>query len=183
MSQTWRLLNVPELIIHGIADRLTTMGLRVRSRGIIPAPPPNLSLEMQPPVAHCCFGNWEEFFPNGVPVLQEIYVQQGDDRGAWWKTSLPGSPYWTGPILVLHQGTTPDLHQWRLLHFLEAASLLATAPGLGAVRYASPNGRDGRAELFLRENGKAYVLCGSTPKGHHAAYTTTRAVQITERQA
>lgn len=182
MTQTRRLLNVPELMTHGIANKLTTMGLQVRDIGIISSPPHDLSLEVQPVVAHHCFGQWEEFFPNGVPVLQEVLVQQESDYGPWWKATLPHRPYWTGPILLLHQGTKPDSRYWRLLHFLEAASLLATTPGLGAVRYASPKGTDGYAEFFIRNSGKAYVWCGTTPKGHHAAYTTTGVVQIIERR-
>ena len=70
-----------------------------------------------------------------------------------------------------------------LLHFLEAASLLATAPGLGAIRYASPNGRNGVTELYiLRKTGCAYVQCGDSPRGHHAAYTKMGPVGIKERQ-
>jgi hypothetical protein len=127
------------------------------------------SVTLGPDIGHLCFGDDEEFFPGGVPVLGgSIKVQQWGSY--WWKVTLECPAYWTQPILLLHERTEPA-QNWRLLNFFEAAALLCMYPKLGSVRYYSPNATAGRAEIFVYDR-RVYVSCGTTPRGHHAAYTT-----------
>jgi|GEM_PF-2460131 len=177
---TQRRRGIPEALVHSgtfqfaeLFRRMRDFGLEVSQNPAVPAPP--AVLWMASPLTHLCFGDDEEFFPDGVPVFGQIEVHQKNSYRSW-KASLPTgvAPYWCREILLLHEWARPDPLDWRPLHFLEAASLLAMYPGLGAVRYYSAQAGSGNCvELFLRE-GKMYVWCGGSPLGHHAAFTITR---------
>ncbi|MFA5800435.1 MAG: hypothetical protein WC840_05775 [Candidatus Peribacteraceae bacterium] len=151
--------------------RMKAFGLEVNPDTAFPAQP--AVLETGPALTHLCFGNDEEFFPAGVPVFGPIEVKQNGSCRTWRASLQKGiAPYWCNKMLLLHDWTRPDSLDWRPLHFLEAASLLAMYPGLGAVRYFSPNGSANCTELFLRK-GNMFVWCGNSPRGHHAAFTVT----------
>jgi len=169
---------IPEALVHSgtfqfaeLVRQMNARGLGVNPDTAFPVQP--AVLEIGPPLTHLCFGDDEEFFPAGVPVLGRIDVKESTGYRTW-SASLPDSiaPYWCNKMLLLHDWTRPDSLDWRPLHFLEAASLLAMYPGLGAVRYFSPNGSANCTELFLRK-GNMFVWCGNSPRGHHAAFTVT----------
>ena len=145
------------------------LGLKQVDSTLLPEPPTDLTVG-GPPLEHLCFGDDEEFFPFGVPVFRSASVDRGSLCGIHWRVSLPDvcKPYWSGPILLLHQWASPDWCLWRPINGLEAMGLLTMEPGLGAVRYKRPCGD--WAELFLRD-GHIYADYGDTPSGHHAAYT------------
>ena len=160
--------------------RMQAFGLEVHLDTAVPAQP--AVLETEPALTHLCFGDDEEFFPGGVPVSGSIVVRQRRSFTKW-RASLPKdvAPYWSNGVLLLHQWAKPDPLVWRKLHFLEAVALLAMYPGLGAVRYYSPQAGSGCAELFL-ESGQMYVWCGDSSVGHHAAYTMTQPAKILEER-
>ncbi len=168
---------IPEALVRSGAfqfaelfRRMKAFGLDVSPDTAVPAQP--AVFEIGPQLTHLCYEDEEEFFPAGVPVFGPIEVKLSNGYQTW-RASLPEgiAPYWCEKVLLLHAWAKPDHLVWRLLHFLEAASLLTMYPGLGAVRYFSPQGSGNCVELFLRE-GTMSVWCGDSPIGHHAAFTT-----------
>ncbi len=177
---TQRRRAIPRNILYeGIAARMERFGIGVDIKRVaLPTYAP--SLVTGPDLGHLCFGDDEEYFPDGVPVFGSVTVTQRS--GQRWQVSLPLciTPYWTNPILLLHDWAKPA-RTWRKLHFLEAVSLLTLNPGLGGVRYHSPNATAECAELYFLE-GKIFVECGSTPRGHHMAYTQMSHIDVIERK-
>ncbi len=178
---TQRVREIPRNILcEGIAARMMRFGMAVDIKTVaLPTSSPS-AVNFGPDLGHLCFGDDEELFPQGVPVFGPVIVTQ--KSGQRWQVSLPlgVAPYWTKPILLLHDWAQPD-QTWRKLHFLEAASLLTLNPGLGCVRYHTPNGTADCAELYFLA-GKIIVECGSTPRGHHMAYTQMSGINVIEKQ-
>lgn len=157
-----------DLIKDGIVARMREYGLEVDSNVGFPDFPQQLLIG--PPLGHLCFGDDEEVFPLGVPVLSSIIVTQ--ENGTRWRASLPWgvAPYWSGEVRLTHEWNKPPSRGRRFLHFLEAAGLLTLNPKLGAVKYYSQNGSNQVAELFVNRSKKFRVWCGTgTPYSHHLA--------------
>jgi hypothetical protein len=156
------------IICLGLIHEMRRRGVDIDSWGAVPNCHHG-QLNITPDLKHLCFGDDEEVFPDGVPVFSGVTVTQRN--GAKWRARLPvgWKPYWTGPIILSHQWNKFGNGR-RLLHFLEAVSLLAMHPILGGIRYASQSGTNGLAELYLNPEGMFRVDCGNDKnEWHHAA--------------
>lgn len=134
-------------------------------RLILPPQPDVIVCDKECP-QHLCFGDDEEYFPQGVPVTE--YLEVLDCFGRTWIAYMKRDAYWTGPVLLTHEWNPPGPGR-RPLNFLEAASLLGLYPTLGSVRYCSGHATCCSAELYIRPDGHMRVSCGATHRRHHWA--------------
>lgn len=120
---------------------------------------------------HRCVADHEEIFDDGIPVFKQVTVPYwGSNKNTCMMDTLKGEPYWSEPVLLLHEGRSPDREQWHPLGLVQATCLLGQYPYLGAVRFQMPSGTNW--EVFISPDGRIYVWEGQTHREHHAAYTT-----------
>lgn len=159
-----------DIIVRGIIHQMNRFGVVVCEREFcFPHGSPS-TVAVGPNLGHLCFGDDEEWFQEGVPVISPIIIPWKGSNPFKVTLQEPSLPYWTGPVRLLHEWAEPDERMWRMLNLLEGASLLAMDPGLGSVRCRSIHATNRCVELFM-ENGRMFVWQGMTPPGHHAAYT------------
>lgn len=144
------------LLTHGI-HRLVSDGCGICSNADICLENPPQQFFFEPQDAHNEGRDGDGgFFPCGVPIVREQQIC--DHHGKRWNARLPDGkhPYWTGPIQVSSTGKPEG---WRLLHFLEAVSLLVMYPWLQTVRYRCQRTTNGVAVLYFDTNDRCTAQC------------------------
>ena len=115
---------------------------------------------------HVCEAEPQILLPSGFLVFDIVVKAKG---GCEFAAKTRFNPYFSGPILVMHEGMTPDMTVWRFLNGAEAVCGLAQNPWLGSLRFYSQYANAGSAQAyFLR--GKIVVLERGSSPGHHMAY-------------
>ena len=156
--------------------RVLDMGLQILTPDPLPSFPEGYAPPMKPEYGswevqkHVCENEMLISIPGGILVFDVNVKQAGGD---WWRPDRRFSPYYTGPVIVLHEGMSfPDNRQWRPLNTLEAVCGLAQNLWVGSLRYYSVNCTDGSCQAY-RSASMIVVECRGSRRGHHAAYTTT----------
>ncbi len=114
---------------------------------------------------HICESEPEILLPGGFLVFDVRVEARG---GCRFSAAQSFRPFYTGPILVLHEGMMPDMEVWRPLTGVEAVCGLAQNPWLGSLRFWTDR---------CRQGAQAYAYCGKivvdryeSAPGHHMAY-------------
>lgn len=170
MSQAHLTYSLDKLFADSILWNLRRRGISDLDNLSVPRNPQAILRPRAFPLHHHrCSVEEEELYYEGIPIFKRIGIPVYG-ASQYCIDELRRGPYWSGPILLLHEGRNPDSREWYPLGLAQAACLLGINPELGAVRFRMPDGRSW--EIFIAPDGNIYVWPGDTHHEHHAAYTT-----------
>ena len=156
-------------------SRVQDMNLEILTSKPLPDFPREYSPHIEPEYGawnarkHVCEEERVISLPGGILVFDVRVSQPG---GYLWQADHRFDPYYTGSVLILHEGMQPpDSGQWRPLNTLEGVCGLAQNLWVGSLRYYSVNCTKRSCQAY-RRGSTIVVECHGSSRGHHAAYTT-----------
>lgn len=153
--------------------RLLTAGLTVLTPDPFPWLPDNFGASLQPERlerrSHTCELERRLWLP-GILTFDIRFWDEYFD--VYTQTDRRFSPYWTGPVLVLHEDDEPPHDEGlRPLTAVEAVCGVVEYPEVGSLRCGQGwHQNSGQAYVSEERQGRVSMHCYGTPQGHHRAY-------------